>query len=225
MKRLVLKSGKKGVSFSYLNDSEKNKAFYLDAVQDCMHDHADRFLKESVACLKNSLGSLGFKLTDDSFVETLSANDFDIEYKDSSEFLLTLEDLDSNCHISLPECEIRDQELSRDFYVAWGIKSRSVESLVDDFNVYVDDLLKQFGDDSFLYEYDSDEYSYLDTMISDINADYFVCAKNTVASLLEDIIYIYKDYYNLDPVFDCYLIDDILNEYGIRFDYAGNIIE
>lgn len=226
MKRYIKAANERTYKFSELSDSAKDVALSNDVIYQLLEQNYQSSFAEDYASLKYSLDSVEFTLTQDDYNYDILTGylnaDLDIELTPRGEDIFTIEGLDSDYHVDIPDVQSNGLFIGETFARTWKTQFKRMKNQVEKFNDDMDRFRSSNSDaDDILYYADSSssEYVKLEAELAALQTPYERCAKVATEAAVDDFV---KDYeYSISK--DNPYVAQFFDEQEFEFDANGNI--
>lgn len=225
IKRYIKAANERKYKFSELSDSAKDAALSNDAICELLQQNYQSSFAEDYASLKYSLDSVEFTLTQDDYNYDILTGylnaDLDIELTPRGEDIFTIEGLDSDYHVDIPDVQSNGLFIGETFASTWKTQFKRMQKQVEQFNDDMDSFRSSNSDaDDILYYADSSstEYVKLEAKLAGLQTPYEHCAKVAMQAAVDDFVVDYE--YSLSK--DNPYVAQFIDEQGFEFDANGN---
>lgn len=226
MKRYIKAANDHKYKFSELSDTAKAAALSDDAIYQLLEHNCKSSFAEDYASLKYSLDSVEFTFTRDDYnYDILTGNlyaDLAIELTPRGEDMFTIQGLDSDYHVDIPDVESNGLFIGETFASTWKTQFERMQKQVEQFNDAMDSFRSSNSDaDDILYYADSSsaEYVKLEAKLAGLQTPYEHCARVATQAAVDDFVADYENSLSKDNPYVAQFID----EQGFEFDANGNI--
>lgn len=226
MKRYIKTANERTYKFSDLSDTAKSAALSNDTIYQLLEQNYQSSFAENYASLKYSLDSVEFTLTQDDYNYDILTGylnaDLDIELTSRGEDIFTIQGLDSDYHVDIPDVQSNGLFIGETFASTWKTQFKRMQKQVEQFNDDMDSFRSSNSDaDDILYYEDSSyaEYVKLEAKLAALQTSYEHCAKVATQAAVDDFVADYEYSISKDNPYVAQFID----EQGFEFDANGNI--
>lgn len=226
MKRYIKAANERKYKFSELSDTAKAAALSNDTIYQLLEQNCKSSFAEDYASLKYSLDSVEFTLTRDDYnYDILTGDlyaDLAIELTPRGEDIFTIQGLDSDYHVDIPDVESNGLFIGETFASTWKTQFERMQKQVEQFNDAMDSFRSSNSDaDDILHYADSssEEYVKLEAKLASLQTPYEHCARVATQAAVDDFVADYE--YSLSK--NNPYVAQFIDEQGFEFDANGNI--